>query len=145
MIQGTRNQLIYDGKIKSGCFGVQAIYDEDLAMNSVFNVNDGYSGEYVDDMTKQVLKDELVLTARQVELEYFNSKGVWLKVPRNQAREKTGRPPITVRWVDVNKGDESNPNYRSRLVARQLEAMGNSGDSFFAPSPLPLRGFGASA
>ena len=90
MIQGTRDQPISDGKIKGGCFGMQAIDDEDLAMNSVFDVNDGYSGKYVDDMTKQVLKDELVLAARQFELEYFNSKGVWLKVPRSQARENTG-------------------------------------------------------
>ena len=110
MIQGTRNQLIYDGKIKSGCFGMQAICDEDSAMTSVFNVNDGYSGKYVDDMTKQVLKDEFVLAARQVELDCFNSKGVWLKVPRSQAREETGRPPITVRWVDVTKADEATRN-----------------------------------
>ena len=42
---------------------------------------------------------------------------------------------MSVRWVDTNKGDEVHPNYRSRLVARQLKAMDQSGQSFFAPAP----------
>ena len=40
-----------------------------------------------------------------------------------------------MRWVDVNKGDEQNPNYRSRLVARQLKATDRSGQTYFAPAP----------
>ncbi len=51
------------------------------------------------------------------------------------ARATTGKSPISVRWVDVNKGDELNPNYRSRLVARQLKALDHSGQSYFAPAP----------
>ena len=51
------------------------------------------------------------------------------------ARARTGRPPISVRWVDVNKGDDVNPNYRSRLVARELKAMDKSNNSYFAPAP----------
>ena len=38
--------------------------------------------------------------------------------------------------MDVNKGDDMSPNYRSRLVARQLMARDNSGKSYFAPAPL---------
>ena len=56
-------------------------------------------------------------------------------MPRSKAREKTGKPPITTRWVDVNKGDDENPNYRSRLVARQLKAHDHSGTHYFAPAP----------
>ena len=56
-------------------------------------------------------------------------------VPKDRARRATGRSPITVRWVDVNKGDELEPNYRSRLVARQMKCMDPSGDSYFAPAP----------
>ena len=36
----------------------------------------GYSRKYKDDITGQLLKDELVLKERRMELEYFNSKGV---------------------------------------------------------------------
>ena len=95
----------------------------------------GYSGKYKDDLSGQLLKDTLVQEARQVELRYFETKGVWMKVPRQQAFARTGRPPITVRWVDVNKGDDINPRYRSRLVARQMKATDTSGESFFAPTP----------
>jgi len=37
--------------------------------------------------------------------------------------------------VDVNKGDDLVPKYRSRLVARQIKAMDTSGGNFFAPAP----------
>ena len=53
----------------------------------------------------------------------------------SEAFAKTGRRPISVRWVDVNKGDEQNPRYRSRLVARQLKATDRSGKCYFAPTP----------
>jgi hypothetical protein len=82
-----------------------------------------------------VLNDKLVAAARATELQYFNSKGVWRKRPRQEAFARTGRQPISVRWVDVNKSDEENPRYRSRLVARQLKATDKSGDSYFAPTP----------
>ena len=35
----------------------------------------------------------------------------------------------------MNKGDEQHPNYRSRLVARQLKATDRSGQPYFAPAP----------
>ena len=87
----------------------------------------GLSGKHVDDMSGQVLNDSLVAEARRKEREYFTSKGVWRKRLFSEAFAKTGRRPISVRWVDVNKGDEQNPRYRSRLVARQLKATDHSG------------------
>ena len=82
-----------------------------------------------------MLRDDLVMEARRVEMAYFAQKGVWQKRPHGEAKRVTGRPPITVRWVDVNKGDDLVPKYRSRLVARQLKAMDTSGSNFFAPAP----------
>ena len=73
-------------------------------------------------MSGQTLNDSLVDGARRKELEYFTSKGAWRKRLLSEAFAKTGRRPISVRWVDVNKLDEQNPRYRSRLVARQLKA-----------------------
>ena len=49
-----------------------------------------------------------------------------------EAWKKTGRPPISVRWVQVNKGYDVNPNYRSRVFARKLRMAGD--DSIFAPT-----------
>ena len=47
--------------------------------------------------------------------------------------ERTGKLPITVKWVDVNEGDDGSPNYRSRLVAREIRLPGQEG--IFAPTP----------
>ena len=90
-------------------------------------------GVFRDDLTGQLLVPELVRAARKKELEYFNSKGVWEKCQRAAALAATGRKPITVRWVDVNKGDDDEPNYRSRLVAREIRKKGDN--PMFAPTP----------
>ena len=66
-------------------------------------------------------------------MEYFNSKNVWEKRPTSEALERTGKQPISVRWVDVNKGDDLEHNYRSRLVARDIKKKGDP--SIFAPTP----------
>ena len=47
--------------------------------------------------------------------------------------KRWGKRPITVTWVDVNKGDAENPNYRSRLVACEIRKPWE--DTIFAPTP----------
>ena len=64
------------------------------------------------------LPPELVKIARKQELDSFDSQVFWEKRPIAEARRVTGKPPITVRWVDVSKGDNTCLNVRSRLVAR---------------------------
>jgi len=135
MLRGTAEQLRLDGHIKNWCFGIQPLDDDAEGEVSGQGPKQGYSGKYKDATTGQILKDDLVSIARIKELTYFHSKGVWIKVPKAESRANTGRPPITVRWVDVNKGDDIAPNYRSRLVARQIRAMDLSGQSYFAPAP----------
>ena len=66
-------------------------------------------------------------------MEYFEMMKVWLKKPRSDARRYMGKPPISVRWIDVNKGDDLNPEYRSRLVAREIRRFGE--EPVFAPTP----------
>ena len=135
MLKGVSAQMKADNLLKPGCYGVQVPDDDAAVLNEIYGPAQGYSGKYRDDLTGQVLRDDLVKQARAKELAYFHSKGVWIKVPKQEARAKTGRPPISVRWVDVNKGDEIALNYRSRLVARQMKAMDSSGQSYFAPAP----------
>ena len=45
----------------------------------------GYSGKCEDDITNQVLNGKLMMVARATGLEYFNSKGLWRKHPRQEA------------------------------------------------------------
>ena len=72
------------------------------------------------DVTGHPLKPAMVKEARRLELEYFATKGVWVKRLCEEAVQKMGKKPITAKWVDVNKGDDLEPDYRSRLVAREM-------------------------
>ena len=134
VLRGISAQLKADGRLVAGCYGVQ-IADDPSDLKQLCGPEQGYSGCFKDDITGQVLRDDLVVEARAKELEFFTSKGVWVKVPRQRAFDRTGRPPISVRCVDINKGDDVEPNVRSRLVARQMKALDSSGTSYFAPAP----------
>ena len=47
--------------------------------------------------------------------------GVYEKVNIDECWTQTGKAPIAVRWVDINEGDDSHPNYCSRLVAKEFK------------------------
>ena len=51
-----------------------------------------------------------------------------------QAQDAKGPRTIGTLWVDVNKQDEENPPYRSRLVAQEVK-KGSGFDEFFAAMP----------
>ena len=70
-----------------------------------------------DDVKGVSLDPKLVEEARKVEIEWFNARGVYTKVPRHQAR---GQKTIRCRRVDVNKGDNAAPDYRSRLIGKEF-------------------------
>ena len=52
--------------------------------------------------------------------------------------DKHGKDPIGTRWIDVNKGDDDNPEYRSRLVAQEIK-RDNREDLFAATPPLEAK------
>ena len=93
----------------------------------------GRERQYVDDLTGTPLDGELVRAAIQKELDYFETKGVWKLEPVANARKLTGKEPISVRWVNTNKGDDIVPNVRARLVAREMKNAGD--EAIFAPTP----------
>ena len=86
IFKGVRDQLEADGSLKHGCFGVQAPDDEAEIERQMRGPAQGYSGSFKDDLTGQVLRDDLVKAARAVELAYFHAKKVWNKVPKSRAR-----------------------------------------------------------
>ena len=49
--------------------------------------------------------------------------------------EVTGKAPIDTRWIDINKGGTQNPNYRSRLVAKEIKRGTASAPDVFAATP----------
>ena len=94
-------------------------------------VRDGQTSAW-DDVSEKYLDPDLVAKARQVELEYFRKLKVYTHVPRSHMKE-TGGKIIGVRWVDVNKGDDTERNYRSRLVGKEFKT--NVDDTLYAPTP----------
>ena len=146
ILVGFRNQLRIDGICKDGFVGMLegSMEREDVpAVLPCFNLTNGKGvsikaqiegGQiFKDDLTGQPLDPTLVGAARKKELEDFDGKDVWELRPISECRRTTGKAPVTVRWVDVNKGDDLNPNVRSRLVARQIRQAGE--EAIFAPTP----------
>ena len=62
-----------------------------------------------DDVTGAMLDPDLVMEARKAEMVYFKKMNVYEKVPKSECQKETGKAPIGVRWVDVNKQDEKDP------------------------------------
>ncbi len=153
ILYGCRNQLREDGRYVVGLIGMQPKMEDGMTdaalerrVRRLWNIEVEESVEILkaprdatqqevfrDDLTGQPLVPELVRAARRRELEYFAAKGVWAKRSRDEAFRITGKAPISVRWVDVDKGDDDSPNYRSRLVAREIRRRGE--DPIFAPTP----------
>ena len=78
-----------------------------------------------------------VREARKEEVGFMQTRNIWSEVPTKECWDKTGRRPVSVRWVDVNKGGEERMEVRSRLVARDFKGGDKDRDDLFAgPPPL---------
>ena len=112
----------------------QQVREDDKEVQALMQVSS--EGEiFYDDITYEELPRELVLAARRLEIEYFRKMKVYTKVHRREAYGVTGKPPIKVRWVDVNKGSKEVPEIRSRLVAKEIKVNDRS-DLFAGTPPL---------
>ena len=91
-----------------------------------------YSGkDFFDDVHGKWLNKDMAIEARMLEMDFFKKMGVYTKVPRDKAVGKI----IKTRWIDTDKGDDENPNYRSRLVGREINTDERP-DLFAATPPL---------
>ena len=62
-----------------------------------------------DDVSGTELDPELILKAREEEMEQFRKHEVYEKMKEEVCWAVTGKGPTLARWIDVNKGDEANP------------------------------------
>ena len=120
VVHGLCQQLVRDGRVRSGCLGSVIGSHEDKM-------------KYWDDLSGEELDAEGVDAARKEEMEEYKKHGVYTKVPIKECWDETGKEPIGTRWVDINKGDRVNPEYRSRLVAQDIKT--NKRDALFAATP----------
>ena len=91
--------------------------------------------------TNEQLDPEAVKGARAEEIEFMRGLGVWEDSTLQECVQMTGKPPITTRWVDVNKGRGDEILIRSRLVARDFKVKGDDKkfDVFAAMPPLEIK------
>ena len=82
---------------------------------------DVYRLNAYDEMSGEEIDIDVVRGAIREDIKYFRGMHVCTKVPLSECYEETGEAPIGVKWVDTNKGDKANPNYRSRLVAQEFK------------------------
>jgi hypothetical protein len=94
-----------------------------------------------DDVHAKWLDLKLVREARMEEVGYMKDKGIWVEVDRNECFKNLGKQPVTVKWVDTNKGSDEAPAIRSRLVARDFRRKDDKDrqDLFAATPPLELK------
>ena len=85
-----------------------------------------------DDVSGKELDGRMVAKARMQELGYVKDKKVWVKITRKEAIRR-GMKIIKTRWIDINKGDVEDPNYRSRFVAKEFNVDKQEG--LFAATP----------
>ena len=131
--RGFRNQINKDekcrGKIEGAILammegGNEIDIDQILSMTK-----DGVK----DDVKGGLLDEKMVMQARREEMKYVKKHQVYIKRPRQECYEVTGKSPIRVRWVDTNKGTKEEPNYRSRIVAMDFKT--NDRPDLFSPTP----------
>ena len=124
---------------------VSAVYPSQMGQKKWEDLNDENDlEEYVDQYWTEIAMDDVhgkeldlgeVRKARKEELDYMRSRGIWREVSVQEAWDKTGRAPVSVKWVDTNKGTEEEPNIRSRLVARDFKVKDSCREDLFAATP----------
>jgi hypothetical protein len=133
---------------EAGTFQIQAIakhkkkWDDDAKgyMAKVMQGNAEEEGYAWDDVNMKMLDLRGVRIGRSEEVEYMKSRNIWREVDVDESWAKTGRGPVSVRWVDTDKGTEGVPNIRCRLVARDFKSRDDRDreDLFAATPPLEL-------
>eukprot|EP00971_Amphidinium_carterae_P142601 2825029-Amphidinium_carterae.1 len=72
-----------------------------------------------DEITGRRLDPKLVAAARKEEMEFLRQLQAYSYDSTEVCWEKTGRRPVPVKWVNVDKGEPDCPKTRARLVVQE--------------------------
>ena len=90
----------------------------------------GYTKREIKESGKQVRAERLDRCRSSFENHDGNKSMLRMAGFTDEEIKKTGKKPIGSRWVDINKGDEVNSDYRSRLVAKEIKFNKNVKNNF---------------
>ena len=95
----------------------------------------------MDDRSGRPNDVEVVTEARAEEVTFMESVPVWEVSSLEECRARTGKDPISTKWVDTDKGRDGEVFIRSRLVARDFKSKhaANDVDVFAAMPPLEAK------
>jgi len=112
---------------------VEGLHDEDV---DIMEVDGDGRVETYDEKTGELLDSKLVEEAEAEELEYMRGIDLYDEVDIQECLDRTGKYPVSVKWVDLNKGTWENPEIRCRLVARDFRRKGEGDrEGLFAAMP----------
>ena len=97
-----------------------------------------HEGRFWDEVGGNPWYSEEVIAARLDEIKQLHSRDVYEKVPITECWRSTGCAPVKVKWIDIDKGDNVNHDYRSRLVAKEIK-MDKRLDLFATTPPLEAK------
>ncbi|CAK0853831.1 unnamed protein product [Prorocentrum cordatum] len=99
-----------------------------------------YYTEIVGNISGAALDPELVAAGRKEEMEFLRGLGAYVYDTKQRCREETGRDPVPMIWVDVDKVDDRKPNVRWRLCVAETRYctsmdLGGPSQTFSATPP----------
>ncbi|CAK0826820.1 unnamed protein product [Prorocentrum cordatum] len=114
--------------------------DEEISLKDfVGKWRDTLRTEFYDDLTGLPLDSTRVKAARRLEMDFMAQLGAWVYAREEDCQRELGRRPLSVRWVDIDKGDTDRPDCRSRLVVQETKAQsaiaGDDIGAVFAATP----------
>ena len=117
--------------------GLMSIHEMDVGVTGHEELNLDQYADVFDEVTGVKLPPELVKKARTEEIQFLHSFPVYRKIKKAEAGDAEF---VQVRWVDVNKGDLSRFEVRSRLVAKDFKFKNPDMVGTFAATP-PVEAF----
>jgi hypothetical protein len=129
---GLRSELIRVGLLDALGAGGPTVEEADPT--------EAWWGQFKDEVTGASLPPQAVHEARSLEVEYMHKLKVYVGSTAEEMKAD-GCRAIPTRWLDVNKGDASRIEIRSRLVAQETQwrsdiAAGDVAATFAATPPL---------
>ena len=115
----------------------KVLEDMEIGILDINQEEDFYFGGWaMDDLSGKELDRKAVDGARREELQFMMDLGVWEPATLDECMKQTGKPPVTTKWVDVDKGRDGSIVVRSRLVARDFKTKtGREQFDVFAAMP----------
>lgn len=97
-------------------------HTKELANTMSMLINSGGAMTAWDEVSIAELDPQGVQEARKLEIPIFLNMGAYIRWSEDCVRREGGTI-IDVKWIGVNKGDQNNPQDRSRLVGREFNDL----------------------